>query len=255
MNKDNDLTLIIITLNEEQRIERCIKSVPFAKHVIVVDSGSTDKTCEIAKSLGAELVFNKWEGYGNQKNFATQLSKTNWVLSLDADEWLSEELAEEIKVTISQNTAKAYTMKRLSRYLGKDIYHGGWYPDWQLRLYKKDSANWDKNEKIHETVKTKDKVEKLFGKIYHEPFRTIEEQLETNSKYAKLLAERKFEQGRRISCPSFIILKTIFRFIENYFIKLGILDGLSGFIIAWNSAQSYMMQLTQIYLLGKKETK
>jgi glycosyltransferase involved in cell wall biosynthesis len=251
----SDLSLLIITLNEEERIERCIKSVPFAAEVVVVDSGSQDKTCELAQNLGATAVYHQWEGYGAQKNFAAKLCGKNWILSIDADEWLSPELAEEIKALLNRNGDgfSVFAMKRLSRYLGRDIKHGGWFPDWQTRLYKKGAANWDKGERIHETVKTKEHVGRLGGNLCHEPFRTIKEQLDTNTSYAGLLAAKKFGEGRRISFASYIVVKTFFRFIENYFLKLGMLDGVAGFVIAWNSAQSYMMQLHSIYEMSKKE--
>ncbi|MFH1223720.1 MAG: glycosyltransferase family 2 protein [Pseudomonadota bacterium] len=249
-----DLSLVIITLNEQDCIGRCINSVPFASEVIVVDSGSTDKTIEIAKSLGAKVFQNEWKGFGAQKAFAVEKATHGWMLSLDADEWLSDELQKEI-VNVVENSGlghRIFAAKRLSRYLGEWIYHGGWYPDWQVRLFKKGAAEWDASQTIHESLRTSSKSALLSGILYHEPFKDIKEQVDVNFKYAGLLAEKKFAEGRRVKCPFSIIFKTLFRFKTNYIFKGGFRDGLRGFIIAWNSAQSYMVQLYEIYKRTKR---
>ncbi|MBN1113790.1 MAG: glycosyltransferase family 2 protein, partial [Oligoflexia bacterium] len=233
-------------------IERCIKSVPFAREVIVVDSGSTDRTREICDELGAKVILRGWKGYGEQKHFANTQAGSEWILSLDADEWLSHELAEEIYKNLSADpvSSDVYSMKRLSRYLGKWIYHGGWFPDFQKRLFRKKCAEWLPEEKIHESVRVKDGAREfnLNELMYHEPFSSIYEQCDVNFGYAELLAEKKYKSGKRIKNPLVIIIRTMFRFIQNYFVKMGFLDGLPGFIIAWNSAQSYMLQNYSIYI-------
>ncbi|MEI6092869.1 MAG: glycosyltransferase family 2 protein [bacterium] len=249
-----DLSLVIITLNEENNIERCIESVKFAKEIIVVDSGSTDKTREIAESLGAKVIHQEWLGYGAQKKFATQQATCSWVLSLDADEWLSEAIQDEIKEVLTRDGMgyNVHSMRRLSQYLDKWIYFGGWFPDWQMRLFRNGFAQWDETEGIHETIKTKQPTARLAGVIYHKPFESIKEQVDVNFKYAKLIADKKFKAGKRQYSSYSIIVKTLFRFIENFVFKSGFKDGIRGFIIAVNSAQSYMMQL---YHLHRKSTK
>ena len=255
MNVKMDLSLVIITLNEENSIQRCIESVKFAKEVIVVDSGSTDRTKEIAETLGAKVIHQEWLGYGAQKKFATQKATCSWVLSLDADEWLSESLQDEIQEVVSRDGMgySVYSMRRLSQYMDKWIYHGGWFPDWQMRLFKNGYAQWDEAEEIHETIKTKEETARLAGIIYHKPFESIKEQVDVNFKYAKLIAEKKFKGGRRQYSPYPIILKTLSRFVENFIFKSGFRDGTRGFIIAVNSAQSYMMQLYHLYRKSNKE--
>jgi len=247
------LSLVIITLNEEKNIERCIKSVPFASEVIVVDSGSKDRTVEVAERLGAKVYKNEWKGYGAQKSFAAQKASGDWTLSLDADEWLSDELQAEIKDIISRSTSGAFAMPRLSFYMNRAIRHGGWFPDWQVRLYSKGVASWDPNESIHESLKTEHDIHKLTNLLYHEPFESIKEQVDVNFVYAELLADKKFAKGKRIKCPCVIPIRVVSRFFENYMIKGGFRDGFAGFVIAWNSAQSYMMQLYSIYKKTKDE--
>jgi glycosyltransferase involved in cell wall biosynthesis len=244
-----DLSLVVITLNEESSIERCISSVPFASEVIVVDSGSIDNTKEIAEKLGAKVYHQDWLGYGAQKKFATQKAGQKWILSLDADEWLSDELRDEIQEVLSRDGLGyfVYSMRRLSQYMGKWIYYGGWFPDWQVRLFKNGIAQWDDAEEVHETIKTSEDTARLAGVIYHKPFESIKEQVDVNFKYARLIAEKKYRIGRRLYSPYLIPLKTISRFLENLVWKKGFLDGVRGFIIAVNSAQSYMMQLYHLY--------
>lgn len=241
------LTLAVITLNEEKNIERCIRSVPFAAETIVVDSGSTDATVEKAKSLGAAVHHNKWPGYGAQKAFAAAMASGDWILSLDADEWLSPELAEEIRGVVEGGEPGVFSMPRLSYFLGRPIRHGGWFPDRQTRLYSKGGAEWDPGESIHESLKAGLPVRRLNGVIFHEPFASVKEQVEVNFKYAGLLAERKYAAGRRVKSQAWIAFRTLVKFAENYFWKAGFLDGLPGFIIAFNSAQSYLVQLNGIY--------
>jgi glycosyltransferase involved in cell wall biosynthesis len=255
MDTKLDLSLVIITLNEENSIERCIGSVPFAKEVVVVDSGSTDKTKEIAQKLGAKVIHQDWLGYGAQKKFATSKATCSWVLSLDADEWLSEELQDEIKEMVGRDGMgySVYSMRRLSQYMDKWIYHGGWFPDWQMRLFKSGIAQWDEQEEIHETIKTKERTARLAGVLYHKPFDSIKEQVDVNFKYAKLIAEKKFKSGRRVVSPYSIIFRTLSRFVENFMFKGGFRDGIRGFVIAVNSAQSYMMQLYHLYRKSLKE--
>jgi glycosyltransferase involved in cell wall biosynthesis len=252
-----NLSLVIITLDEEHNIERCIRSVPFAKEVIVVDSGSKDKTKQVAETLGAKFVYNEWKSFGAQKKFAAQLASCEWVLSLDADEWLSEDLQDEIKLVIDNDGwgRNIFKIKRMSRFLGRWIKHGGWYPDWQTRFYRKTYAEWNESETIHETLKVKETPSKLYGIMYHTPFDSIKDQVDSNFRYAKLLAEKKLKEGVRIRNPLLIVIKTISKFLENYIIKSGWMDGTAGFVIAINSAHSYMIQMYTIYVSSKKELK
>jgi glycosyltransferase involved in cell wall biosynthesis len=249
-----DLSLIIITLNEEKNIKKCIESVPFASEVIVVDSGSSDKTIKIAKSLGAKVYHQDWLGYGLQKQFALDHASKTWVLSLDADEELSTKLQDEIIKVVKEDKYKVFKIKRLSFFLGRFIYHSSWGYNKLIRLFKKGYAKFNK-ETVHEKIITKENFKILKNLMYHTPFESIEHQLSKNLKYANLVAEKKFKNGKRVNFKFSILLKTVFKFFEVYFLKLGILDGFQGFVISINSAQSYMIQFHKIYKLTKKEKK
>jgi glycosyltransferase involved in cell wall biosynthesis len=239
------LSLVIITLNEERNIERCIRSVPFASEVIVIDSGSQDQTCRIASSLGARILQKKWAGYGPQKRWGSEQAQNDWILSLDADEVLSPSLAQEIQNRFaSLNPEVGYEMPRKSFHLGRWIEHGGWYPDYQLRLYNRRFSNWPESL-IHERVESKS-VERLSSPIEHFVFESLAAQVVTNDRYSSLLAAKDFESGKRFSLLR-LIFKPWSKFIECYFLKLGFLDGLAGFVIAVSAGYSIFLRNAKIW--------
>lgn len=241
------ITLLIITQNEERNIERCIRSVPFASEVLVVDSGSQDRTCEIAAGLGAKVIHNSWPGYGPQKRFATEKASFDWILSLDADEALSPELASEIQSRFAGLRPQVgYEMPRKSFHLGKWIQYGGWYPDYQLRLYHRQHSNWPDSQ-IHERVQAP-KVERFHNPLLHFVFEDLRAQVNANNKYSSLLAEKDLVNGRRFSFLK-LLLKPWSKFIECYFLKLGFLDGLPGFIIAVSAGYSIFLRWSKIWEL------
>lgn len=253
MSNANKLSLVIITLNEERNIERCIKSAPFASEVIVVDSHSSDRTREIAHSLGAKVYVKDWLGYGATKAYANLLAANDWILSLDADEALSSELALEVQALLATKIDEktGYEMPRKSFYLGRWILHGGWYPDYQLRLFNRKSANWPSDE-IHERVKAP-QVERLKNPLQHWVFKDISHQVKTNDRYSGLQAAQHLKQGKKFS-----ILKLIFKpwskFIECYFLKLGFLDGLPGFIIAVSAGYSVFIRWGKVWELEREKS-
>lgn len=247
------LTLVIITLNEERNIERCIRSVPFASEIIVVDSGSSDKTCEVASSLGAKVIQKAWPGYGLQKRFATDQAQFDWILSLDADEVLSSQLVEEIQKKFhSLDSQTGYEIPRKSFHLGRWIEHGGWYPDYQLRLYNRKFSNWPEAS-IHERVQSA-KTLRLENDLQHFVFRNLSHQVLTNDKYSGLLAQKDVDAGKKFSILK-LILKPYSKFIECYFLKLGFLDGLPGFIIAVSAAYSIFLRWAKIWEIEKLKGK
>jgi glycosyltransferase involved in cell wall biosynthesis len=243
------LSLVIITLNEERNIERCIRSVPFASEVLIVDTKSQDRTCEIAKSLGARVLQKDWLGYGPQKKFATDQAQNDWILSLDADEVLSPELAAEILRDFPNlDPETGYEMPRKSFHLGRWIGYGGWHPDYQLRLYNRRHNNWPES-RIHERIQAQ-KTSRCQGPILHYVFSSLSHQVITNDRYSSLLAEKDFESGRRFSFFK-LLLKPWSKFIECYFLKLGFLDGLPGFIIAVSAGYSIFLRWAKIWELQK----
>lgn len=243
------LSLVIITLNEEDHIERCIRSAPFVDDVIVVDSFSTDRTVEIAEKCGARVIQQKWPGYGPQKAFATSQAKNPWILSLDADEALSPDLANEIVQSFSNFDPEAgYLVPRKSFHLGQWIHHGGWYPDYQLRLFNKDHSNWN-SATLHEKVEVKRHL-KLKHDLLHWVFEDLSDQVITNDKYSSLGAQAWFAQGKSFSLFK-LLTKPLTKFIETYFFKLGFRDGLPGFIISVGAAYSVFLKFAKLWELER----
>lgn len=245
------ISLVVVTLNEEANLERCLSSVPFASEVVVVDSFSTDRTLEIAQKLGANVIQEKWRGYGPQKSFAVSKAKNDWILSLDADEALSSELQQEIvKRFAGLNPEVGYELPRRSYHLGRWISHGGWYPDAQLRLFHRKHSQWS-NDALHEKVQVKSK-ERLKQDLYHWVFDSLSDQVITNDKYSSLGAENLSQAGKGFSLPK-LIFKPGTKFIECYFLKQGFRDGLPGFIIAVGAAYSIFLRHAKLWELEMKK--
>lgn len=239
------MSLVIITLNEESNIERCLQSVPFATEKIVVDSFSKDSTCEKAQKAGARVIQRPFTGYRDQKQFALDQATMPWVLSLDADEALSPALQQEIVNTLKNPVHDGYRMPRCSFHLGKWIRHGGWYPDYQLRLFKKEKAKWVGGQ-VHEDVEVSGSVGTLKNDLQHFVFKNFEDQIETNNEFSSLGARDLATRGRKFS-----LLKAVFKptgkFLECYIWKRGFLDGPAGFIIALGAAQSLFLKYAKLW--------
>lgn len=249
------LSLVVIAFNEEHNIQRCLDSVPFASEKLVVDSFSTDRTVEIANAAGARVIQEKWRGFGAQKAFATENAAFDWILSLDADEALSPELQKEIMQIFEKlNPETGYLLPRLSFHLGKWIRFGGWYPDLQLRLFHRQFCQWNLTG-LHEKVQVKNKG-KLKAPIQHWVFEDLADQVNTNNRYSGLGTQELIFRKE-----SFSMLKLIFRpfgkFIECYFVKLGFLDGMAGFVIAVGASYSLFLRYAKLweYQFVKKENK
>jgi glycosyltransferase involved in cell wall biosynthesis len=248
------LSLAIICLNEAANIERCIRSVPFAMDIVVLDSGSTDDTREIAARLGARVFDEPWRGFRDQKRRATELCSQDWVLSLDADEALSAESASEIELLLSTpelETQDGFESPRLTWNLGRWIRHGGWYPDRQLRLYNRKRAKWEGGEHVHERVAAA-RVGRLDHPILHWPFPTLAEQISTNNRYSSLGAEELRAKGVRFSVGK-LLFKPLSKFLETYIIKKGFLDGLAGFVISVGAAYSVFLKFSKLWELERSK--
>jgi glycosyltransferase involved in cell wall biosynthesis len=231
------ISATIITLNEERNIARAIESLRCVDEILVVDSGSTDRTVEIASKLGARVLESGWPGYANQKNFAAAQSAHDWILSLDADESLSEALEAEIwHLKKSGASCDAYTMPRLAQYLGRWIRHSGWYPDRKVRLYDRRKSNWE-GAYVHESVKVDGKIGHLQSNLLHFTCDSLSEHLRTMDRYTTLAAEQLLSQGEKVSW-SRLILEPPWTFFRTYFLKLGFMDGVEGLAIA-NMAALY----------------
>lgn len=241
----NPISLVVITRNAEDHIARCLKSVPFAADVVVLDSGSTDRTVEIARSLGARVFVEEWRGFGPQKRRATELANTDWILNLDADEALSDESQAELNdILKSKITDEAFQFPRLSYHMGRWIRHGGWYPDWQTRLYDRRRANWS-SAQIHEKIEAK-AIKRLKQPILHWVFKDLADQVTRNNRYSDLGCQTLVDKGRRFSIFH-LITKPVVKFLETYIWKRGFLDGMPGFIIAVGAAYSVFLKWAKLW--------
>lgn len=252
----NMISATVITLNEERDIARCLKSLSFADEIIVVDSGSTDKTVEIAKAMGAIVVPEPWRGYGAQKNFAMSLAKGEWVLNLDADEEVTKELRDEIFRKIkSRDQTNGYAIARKTYYLGKWIRFGGWYPNYVTRLVRKQKARWTEPN-VHEELVCEGPVRRLENPMLHYTFEDITDQVRTNIRYARQGALDLYAKGTTPSRMK-LFTKPLGKFFSTYFLKKGCLDGLPGFVISINAAHSIFLKyayLLEMDLRNEDET-
>lgn len=221
------ISVIIITKNEEENIRDCLESVKWADEIIIVDSFSNDKTVETAKEYTDKIFQREWMGYGKQKNFALEKATREWVLNIDADERVTEGLAQEIKEAIQREPCAGYYIPNRAYFLGKWIRHSGWYPDYHLRLFKKGKGRFNERM-VHEAVEVSGKKDYLKGSIEHFTAKSIGEYLNRMDKYAKLTIEEK--GGRAGWCQVFF--HPPFTFLKMYVIKRGFLDGIPGLILA-----------------------
>jgi glycosyltransferase involved in cell wall biosynthesis len=247
------ISVVLISLNEQANIVRALKSVSWAQDIVLYDSGSSDLTVDIAKKMGANVIEGAWLGFGKTKKTATEYARFDWVLSLDCDEEVTKELAQEIADKLTQLSEEtAYKIPRLSCYLNRWIRKGGWYPDHQIRLFNKKYSNWSE-ARIHEKVEAKS-YEKLVSNLNHYVFKNIEHQVQTNNRYSSLQAEKMFSEGQRFSWFHFFT-KPMVKFVECYFLKLGFLDFWAGYIIAYNAGYSVFLKWSKLRELETKNSR
>ncbi|MDH5765550.1 MAG: glycosyltransferase family 2 protein [Gammaproteobacteria bacterium] len=229
----NKLTVTIICLNEEKRIRQCLESVKWADEIVLVDSGSTDSTLEIAKEYTDRIFVNSdWQGFGPQKKLAVNYASNDWVLALDSDEVVSEKLREEIIAAIKDvDEYTVFRLNRLTSFCGKFIKHSGWHPDRIVRLFNKNHYNYNEAF-VHEAVECAgaSKID-LKQKLLHYQMDSLEEYINKRNRYAKAWAESQYKKGKRTNFLE-IMLHTIFSFLRHYVFRLGVLDGYHGFMIA-----------------------
>lgn len=226
------LTLVIITKNADKSLGKCLQSAHWIPNKIVVDSGSTDKTIEIANSFGAKVIHQDWLGFGPQKQFAVMQASTDWVLNLDADEFLSPKLSDSLQALFKQKERlDAYQFPRSNKFLGRFLKYGEGYPDWSLRLFDKTKARWS-DDLVHEKVIALGdslKVGKLVGDLMHESSESISHYIEKQNRYTDIQAQQMIENGKGVPC-SRLIFSPLMRFVKFYLIKCGFMDGLPGFV-------------------------
>lgn len=254
----NPISACIICFNEEDNIRRCLESLKWVKdsggEIVVVDSFSTDHTVKICSQYTDKIFQNKWPGYVNQKNYALSLASNEWVLSLDADEMISTQARDEIIQEWKTNGYEAcdgYYFKRHTYYLGKWINHGGWYPDYKLRLFRKSKGRWGGNDPHDRVIMPKSALLKKFqGEILHFTYKNISHQLKTIDRFSEAALESILSQKSIITFLNLIFRPPI-KFFETFLWKMGILDGLPGFIIAVLSSYYVFIKYAKLWEFKK----
>lgn len=244
------LSGVVIAKNEEINIERCLASLSFCDEIIVVDSHSTDNTVEFAKKFTSKVFLKKWNGYVEQKNYAVGLANSEWVLSLDADEEVSEELKEEIQETIKREPNEdAFTVPRRTIHSGQWIKHGGWYPNRLVRLFRKNRGAWC-GQSVHEAWETTGAVGELKSDLIHYSFENLSDQVQRNDLYSTLGAKALFDSNCSFSVW-YLIFKPVSKFVETYVLKFGFLDGYRGFFISVSAAYSVFLKWAKLWELSQ----
>jgi glycosyltransferase involved in cell wall biosynthesis len=248
----NSVSAVIITHNEEHNIKEALKSVSWADEIVVVDSGSNDRTVEFAKKTGAKTFRREWKGYIDQKSWADSKAISEWILSIDADERVSQELKMEILSLMKSGTGKnGYYIPRRAIFLGRKIRHCHWYPDYQMRLFRKKKATW-KGGLVHERIEVKGETGKLKRDLIHYTYKDIADQTDKLNKYSTLWATDAFKKGRKAGIAS-VILSPAATFLNVYFFRLGLLDGFPGFVISRGLAYYSFQKKAKLYQLNRNK--
>ena len=244
------LSVTIIVKNEAQNIEDCLRSVQFADQVVVLDSGSTDATPQLARALGAEVSSSAdWQGFGVQKNRALALANSDWVLSLDADERITPELQAEILATLAAPAYDVYSLPRLSSYCGQYMRHSGWYPDRLTRLFRRHAAKFS-DDLVHEKIVTSSAVGQLQSPLLHQSFRSFETVLDKINRYSSAGAESLLHKGKTASVSK-ALGHGLWAFVRTYFLRLGFLDGRMGLVLAISNAEGSYYRYLKLWLLHR----
>lgn len=249
------ISVVIITKNEERNILRCLNSVQdVADEIVVVDSGSTDDTAAICEKFGVKFVHQDWLGYSEQKNLANSLAANDWILSIDADEELSDELKQSIFKYKNNHIPHdmVFSMNRLTNYCGHWIRHCGWYPDRKIRLWNREVGTWE--GEIHETIEFSSPIKeiRLKGDLLHYSFATAQDYENQQFKFAKMRGQHYFMKGKK-HASFYMVVSPIFSFIQHYFFQLGFLDGADGWHICRITAKATRLKYKTLKELTDKK--
>jgi glycosyltransferase involved in cell wall biosynthesis len=245
------VSAIIITKNAGTMIRRCVESVAWADEIIVVDSGSTDDTAEICRAMGVKFsVTADFPGFGPQKNRALDQATGDWVVSIDADEWITPELRDEMRAAMANPTAAAYAVPRRSSFCGRYMKHSGWWPDHVIRLIRRDAARFS-DDRAHERLLVEGVTRKLKQPLMHEAISTMDQMLGKMNLYSTASARMLHERGRKASLATAILHGT-WAFFRTYVFRLGFLDGREGFILAVANAEGSYYRYVKLMLENGK---
>jgi glycosyltransferase involved in cell wall biosynthesis len=244
------LSVTIIARDEEDRIGDAIRSVSFADEIIVLDSGSRDATVSVSRSLGAQVIETDWPGYAEQKNRALGHARHDWVLSIDADERVSPELADSIRAVLADGPpSDGYAVARRQWYLGRWIRHCGWYPNRSIRLFRRSKSRWVGLE-LHERVEVDGTVGRLSGDLLHLSYRNLSDHLKTIDRYSTLFAQESRTRGRRARWWDLVFRPPLF-FLKRYLLSLGFLDGVHGIIVCGMGAFYTLSRWSKLFELQR----
>ena len=247
--------MYLITKDEEHNIGRVLESVRWMDEIVVLDSGSTDRTADIARSLGARVVVSDFRGFVEQKNAAMKLCTGEWVFNIDADEEVTPELRrsiEDVVYNANDSGADVFSVARRTWYMNRWIRHCGWYPEYRTRLSRKGCAEW-RGEILHESLEGDTPPVALTGDLLHRPYEDMGEHITTIRRYTELWAARESGKGRRASITD-MAFRPVFRFVKMYVIRAGFLDGIPGFVASVMGAWYVFMKYTRLYeVSGKSE--
>jgi glycosyltransferase involved in cell wall biosynthesis len=227
-NEKIPLSVVIISYNAATALPACLDSVQFAEDIVVIDSGSSDGTVEIARAKGARVIHQDWLGFGPQKQFAVETGRHDWVLCIDADERVSEALQASLRAELRAPKFRAYAMPRCNRFMGRWLRHGEGYPDWSLRLFNKQVARWS-DDAVHETVLTTEPVGRLQGDLLHESAEDLDAYLAKQNRYTTLQAQALARHGKSAGTVR-LVLSPVARFIKFYLVRAGFMDGIPGLV-------------------------
>ncbi len=246
------ISATVITFDEADRLADCLASLAFCDEIVVVDSGSTDATRDIAAAAGARVLVRPFDGFRRQKQFAVEQATHDWVLCVDADERVDARLAEAIRAARDGGFAGAagYRFARCSEYFGRFLRHGNAYPDRQMRLFDRRRGGWQGDREIHERASVDGPVRTLDGHLLHLPFRSFEHQLAKGHQYARMMAEHAHARGKRASLEK-LVLAPWWRFWRGYVLRGGFLDGWAGLVHAYVTADNARQKAIQLWLLER----
>lgn len=246
------LTVTVITRNEAAHISAALESVSWADEIIVVDSNSTDDTVALAQARAARVEVREWPGYGAQKNYAADLAANDWILSIDADERVTPELAGEIRDLLStEPSARGYRVARVTNYLGRWIRSTDWYPDYQLRLYDRRAGRWS-SRRVHESVDLQGTPGQLRHDLQHYAYRDISHHLATIDRYTTLAAEQAFADGKRTSALAAYIHAKL-ALLRNVVLRHGFTDGSVGLIVSVLNSYYVFLKLAKLVELQRRK--
>ena len=245
------VSIVVITLDEEDHLRRCLESVAWADEIVVVDAESRDKTVQVAREFTDRVISRPWAGFATQKNFAVEQTTGDWVLSLDADEEASPELREEIAAAIADPQAcDGYAIRRRNVFLGQWIRHGGLYPDWQVRLFRRGRGRFAERA-VHESVSVTGPVGRLRGHLVHRSYDGVSDFVERANRYSSLAAEQLIRDGRRVRAGE-LVLRPLGRFLSMYLVKRGFLDGRRGLLLASLYAYYVFMRSAKVWEVTRR---